>query len=417
MNMKSADSLLLIEHGGFRKGFLMDSLRRNGIELYLATNHLEDWVLRYIPAERVFHTDTYSSVRLLADIVTITEEHGLNFSGVGTFWEHNVTQAADLAAALDLPGAPPGAVRRSSSNKLLMRQYCRRAGIPTPRLQIVRGLETLPEVLRRFPTPAVIKPLFGVTSLGVMKIENQSDLATVASECQYTWSAAQPAYRNFPDVWLLEEYLPGIVVSVDGIVQAKRIHFAGVVEIGMGPEPHFVQCANWLPARITAAQTQSCFELAERIITALGLDNCGFHCELRLPAQGRPQLIEIAARLPGGLIPEAYLHAYGFDLAIAMANIWLGRPATLTRTNLSYITQKGVYGDRCAQVAGYDGLDAVNRIEGLWSLEIVTKPGELIVTCPDVPKPLYVYSIEASSAEERDTKERQVETTVKVRLS
>jgi hypothetical protein len=68
-------------------------------------------------------------------------------------------------------------------------------------------------------------------------------------------------------------------------------------------------------------------------------------------------------------------------------------------------------------VAGYDGLDAVNRIEGLWSLEIVTKPGELIVTCPDVPKPLYVYSIEASSAEERDTKERQVETTVKVRLS
>ena len=171
--------------------------------------------------------------------------------------------------------------------------------------------------------------MFGDDSFGVMKIDECSDIASVIGECRGSWSPSRAGFKNFPDVWLLEEYIPGTVVSVDGVIQNRRVQFAGLVEIGMGPEPHFTQCANWLPARIREQEAKACFVLTQRVIAALSLDQCGFHCELRLSPKGTPSLIEIAARLPGGLIPEAYSRAYGLDLASAMLDVWMGRPAIL----------------------------------------------------------------------------------------
>jgi len=259
-----------------------------------------------------------------------------------------------------------------------------------------------------------VKPIFGDDSLGVSKLDHGSDISNVISECRSTWSRHRDAFKNFPDVWLLEEYMPGRLVSVDGIIHDGRVQFAGLVEIGMEPEPHFTQSANWLPARVSSEGSSACFAFTQRVIAALEFDNCGFHCELRLGECDVPSLIEISARLPGGLIPEAYARAYGLDLAGSMLDIWMGRTAELRRTRQMFITQKGVFPNGNGVVTAVTGIEEARLIPGVWHASVITSPREPVVTYPHVPKPLYLYSVEASSAAEREARERQIERTVKV---
>ena len=112
--------------------------------------------------------------------------------------------------------------------------------------------------------------------------------------------------------------MSGPVVSVDGIVQNKKINTIGMVEFVMGPEPRFTQEANYIPARLDKETQSKCEAMAQKVIEALGFDNCGFHCEQRITPSG-PVLIEIAARLPGGPLQPGYKQAYGVDLTSLMA--------------------------------------------------------------------------------------------------
>jgi biotin carboxylase len=415
----AARKLLLVELGGQMKAFLLEKLIASGIELYLAAGDPEEWCHDYFTSDRIIHTDPYNSVQLLSDVLVYMELENCKFDAVGTFWEHAVTQTADLAAALGLPGISPGAARRSSANKLLMHQVCLQGGVKVPAQHVFRGLHTLHNHLSEVSLPAVIKPVFGDDSFGVMKIEcntGEEAIQAIIAECRKTWSPASPAYKNFRDVWLLQNFVEGKLISVDGIIKDGHIHFAGLVEIGMGPEPRFTQSANWLPPRISASQSGLCSEVATRAITCLGLDHCGFHCELRLPPIGKPVLIEIAGRLPGGLIPKAYELAYGLDLASAMADVWFGNTVDLRASLQAFVVQKGVFPEGGGVLESVDGFELVCQLYPDVRFHQVLKPGDNVVTYPNVPKPIYVYTAVAPSADGREELANQIEQTVKFKI-
>src|SRR3989344_1531413 len=103
MGQKS-QNFLLIEHGGSRKQFTLKTLEEKGLTVYLACTSMPEWLMEHIPMERIIVTDTYNSVKLIADVVCFFESNGINIHGVGTFYEHVVCQAADLASALKLTG-------------------------------------------------------------------------------------------------------------------------------------------------------------------------------------------------------------------------------------------------------------------------------------------------------------------------
>jgi biotin carboxylase len=86
----------------------------------------------------------------------------------------------------------------------------------------------------------------------------------------------------------------------------------GFAKFNMGELPVFVQESVRIPANYSEEVRKACFKTAEKIISALGLDNCAFHSEYRLTKNG-PILLEIAARPPGGNMTLAYKNAYGVD--------------------------------------------------------------------------------------------------------
>ena len=252
-------------------------------------------------------------------------------------------------------------------------------------------------------------------SFGVMKIEQDSDLTAVVEECTLTWSIDQESYKNFPDIWLVEKYLDGPVVSVDGIVVDGDARFAGIVEIEMGPEPRFTQIANHLPPQIDLQLQERCLRLVRDTIDALRLDTTPFHCELRLAATG-PALIEIGARLPGGTILKAYEEAYGVDLLRSAVALWVGQDVRIVRESNLHVIQKGVFPSRSGRLVGISGADEARQLRGVREVLQVTDVGDEVVTYPSTPVPIYYYEIVSESCDEARDLAKHVEDRVRFHI-
>lgn len=188
-----------------------------------------------------------------------------------------------------------------------------------------------------------------------------------------------------------------------------------MVEFVMGPEPRFTQEADYIPARLDKHTQRRCSEMAKSIIRALGFDNCGFHCELRISPQG-PVLIEIAARLPGGPLQLGYKQAYGINLTSLMADIWLGKKITLQPKINNYVLQKAVFPRNKGKIINISGVNEAEKIMGVWDFAQITTVDENITTYPDIPKPFYYYAISAKSLPELENISKKVEQTVKITI-
>jgi biotin carboxylase len=412
--MLNLPKLLLIEHGGQTKEFIFRKIIDQSLELYIACSQIPSWLQNYIHPQNIIKTDTYNSVILISDVSAFMVVHNISFTAIGTFWEHTVTQTADLVAAFDLIGISPGAARRSSSNKILMRRYCRQAGIRTPKISVLENIKHLPDALEKNSLPLVLKPIFGNNSYGVVKIDSTVDIESIVLLSQKTWSFVQEeAFKNFSGIYLLEEYVAGSVVTVDGIVQNNRIWIAGMIEVEMGPEPWFTQQANYLPPKLDFEIVELCYEMVRAIIRTLGFDNCGFHCELRITSEG-PVMMEIAARLPGGWILSAYEKAYGIDLVSKMLDVWLGVDININAAFTRHILQKGIFPSKIGQLKAVRGYEKVRNIKGLWHFVEVTKIGQDILTYPEVPQPIYFYAIEAESRQELEHLSKDLEAKITI---
>lgn len=413
-------NFLLIEHGGNRKQFTLDVLLEQDINIFVATSTVPEWLSEYISVDRIIQTDTYNSVRLLSDIVTYFESRHIHLDAIGTFFEHTVVQTADVARVLGLVGIDPGAARRSSSNKLLMRTTCRDAGIPTPRFSVIPELspEFLDNAVSAVGVPCVIKPIFGSESYGVVKIEEGYEPETIISEITgNTGAAKKEVFKNFTGAFLIEEYLPGPVISVDGIVADGKVHCVGIVEFIMGPEPRFTQEANFIPARLKAETASEAEAMATKIVTALGFDHTGFHCEMRLTPDRGPVLLEVAARLPGGPLQPGHLKATGINMTRELVNVWLGNPVHLTPSHTRHILQKAVFPRVEGTIKHIDIPADLRDHDALWDLTLLAQEGDAIVTYPNIPKPLYYYAVHATTPEDLEIVSAHIEMSIIITLN
>ena len=106
------------------------------------------------------------------------EHSGVRADGVLTFWENSVCEAARVAVALGLPGNPPQAVDAARS-KVRTRELSARLGLPTPKAQRVRSLDELFAAAADVGFPAVVKPEFGASAMGCVRVNSFDSLPGV----------------------------------------------------------------------------------------------------------------------------------------------------------------------------------------------------------------------------------------------
>jgi biotin carboxylase len=95
--------------------------------------------------------------------------------GITTFCELAVPLTARLAEHLGLPGNTPHAVD-TARNKHSARATMAAAKLPTPRNFLIESASQLADAAEMVSFPAVIKPVSGAASIGVIRVNNESEL-------------------------------------------------------------------------------------------------------------------------------------------------------------------------------------------------------------------------------------------------
>jgi phosphoribosylaminoimidazole carboxylase (NCAIR synthetase) len=216
--------------------------------------------------------------------------------------DDQATMAAALVSeALGLAGNTPDATY-ATINKYRMRHLMTEHDVPTPRYQVVSVDGDVAGAAREIDYPVVLKPLMMAASRGVIRANDEREFvdafARVASIVSAKGAPRDPQARAHV---LVEEYLPGWEIAVEGILTRGHLHVLAVFDKPDPLEgPYFPETIYTTPSRLPESERRAAVEATEATVRALGLRHGPVHAELRGHA-GRVRLVEIAARSIGGL--------------------------------------------------------------------------------------------------------------------
>ncbi|MEA2056536.1 MAG: ATP-grasp domain-containing protein [Patescibacteria group bacterium] len=422
-------NFLLVNWGTKDKQYTFKTLEKKKLNIFLATSKDHpSWVLDYIPKERLIYTNTYESDKLVVDVVNFMTEHQVKFDHIATFFEMNMLQTARLARYLNLSFLESEVVMRTSANKYLMRNFCRRNKIVQPNYALFRsekeGLEVMSKLSKNYTRSVVIKPVVSGHSYGVLKISGKGKKRYEASFKQKLKFAHQQLnsnfdewmkYNRFSQYFLIEEFVSGEMVSVDGLVVNNKIHFSSVTDFKISQPPLFLQIETYIPSHLSNDSKKSIKKEAEKIIKTLGVDTVGFHCEFKV-FKGEVFLIEFAARLPGGQMLEAYKQAYDIDLADLYLDCLMGKKLPTNKYSIKkYVLQESIPLSHEGKVKSVKGLNIFSRDKNLLLFSSVPV-GKLIKKYGEIFEPLLYYQAKATSKQELKQLQEMVKKKVKVEI-
>lgn len=415
MNKRQGKNLLLVDlEEGLLDLLIVQKFLSKGVNIFLAQERCPSYIRKILPKKYFIKTNPFDTRSLVTDVMSFINTNGIWFDGIGTFSENAVPATSVLTQMLGLKGINPGMAFRSSNFKLSMREFCRLGKIDMPHFVFVDTLteRTLKKAIAQIGGPAVIKPVSGYSSASVYKIDGKDKLCDIIRNIKTSYKVNKDGIlKNSNNKYLVESYIEGIQISVDGIIADNKVQFAGIVETEVSSPPNFTAYANYFPPRISSTQYNASLKYCKKILQSLEFNNCAFHCELKLK-RNKPFLIEIACRPPGGRILEGYKLAFGIDFMEALLDLWLGNTVSLEKKRSRYVNQSGIFSEKGGELTSIRGIGKLRKMQGLHEITRVLNAGDEIITYPNTPVPVYYFSVEASSIQELENKIKLIKQTV-----
>jgi biotin carboxylase len=216
-----------------------------------------------------------------------------------------VPVVAAVAEALGLPGIGAETAHRMT-HKVAMRRTLAEAGLPQPRFAAARTLHEAHAAADAVGFPAVLKPTDSGGQRGVFLLESFDDV----ERHLHAALAESPTQEA-----ILESYeegleLNGLVIARSGEVElltlSDRLRPPGV---GFG--------VGWIhvyPSTLYGDTLAEAERVAVQAVRALGLRDGIAFPQLIAEEPGRVNVVEVAARIPGGQMSDLAAHAVGVDL-------------------------------------------------------------------------------------------------------
>lgn len=226
--------------------------------------------------------------------------------GILALGDRPIETAALTARALGISYNSPESVGNCRS-KLRQREVLRDAGLPVPEFFSFRLKEDLAKVLPRVKFPCVVKPHRLFASTGVIRTNNAKEFAAAVERVAELLASPEIKVMREPemDCLLVERYLPGGEVAIEGLLTRGRLRVLAVFDKPDPLEgPYFEETIYVTPSRLPALALASLRALLEKAVGALGLTHGPLHAEFRINEDG-PWVIEVAPRPIGGLCSRA----------------------------------------------------------------------------------------------------------------
>jgi biotin carboxylase len=212
---------------------------------------------------------------------------------------------AAVAERLGLPGIGTETAHLMT-HKVAMRTRLADAGVPQPRYAAVRSIHEAHAALETVGLPAVLKPADSGGQRGVFQIASADDLDAHV----HAALAESPTEEA-----LLESYHEGLELNGLAIVRDGRVTPLTLSDRLRPPGIGFgVGWIHVYPSRRFADPLAAAEQAVVATVHALGLKNGIAFPQLIVADDGRPYMIECAARIPGGQMADLAWHAVGVDL-------------------------------------------------------------------------------------------------------
>jgi carnosine synthase len=318
----------VVEPGYITKRFLYVRASALGVKLVLIGDDA-GWARTLVHegvAERFLDADTSgppdAGARAILDALG---DEADRLDGIFTLWEDAVPATARVAEALGLPGLSSAAADGARS-KLRTLEASRDAGLPTPRFMAIPSAASLPAAAEHVGFPAVIKPVFGAEALGCLRVDDLPALEEGYARVSALINPELNAIFHQGEDLMLEEYLDGPEFDVDMVLSEGECVFSAISENWPTEEPYFVETGMHLPSSHPAERQEAMADLCIRTAFALGFRDGVLHAEAKDTSKG-PRLLEMNARLAGGIIEELQRIVTGVSLVEQQVLLAVGMPA------------------------------------------------------------------------------------------
>jgi len=297
--------------------------------------------------------------------------------------------AAYVARSLGILHNHPAGVE-ACRNKLRTREVLRDAGLPVPAFRSV-ALHPSPEpALLGIAFPCVLKPLSLSASQGVLRVNNRDEFLAGTIRLKHLLESPEIRATHEPglDRMLVESYLPGREVAVEGLVTEGEPRILAIFDKPDPLEgPYFEETIYVTPSRLAAKEQHAIQESFLDSVRALGLTHGPVHAEFRLNDDG-VWPVELAPRPIGGLCAQALrfkipdtteligLEELLLRHALHLPGSRAERESAASGVMMIPVPESGI-------LEKVEGEEDAKRVAGITSLEITARLHDYVAAWPE----------------------------------
>jgi biotin carboxylase len=314
------------------------------------------------------------NVDAAVDIIVALNDR-LSLDAVLAVDDQGVAVAAAASARLGLAHNPVDAVA-ATRDKAVLRARLAAAAVAQPNYGLVAPGQSVAAAAAQVGYPCVVKPVSRSGSQGVIRVDDDVQAVAAVDRVRAIVGPLEPV--------LVEGFVVGAEVAVEGLLVAGALQVLAVFDKPNSLDgPFFEETIYVTPSRQPALVQASLAATVASAAAALGLREGPVHAELRVGADGRPVVIEVAARSIGGLCSRALRFGPGISLeevivrhAVGAGFDGLRREAQASGVMMLPIRAAGVL----EKVSGQAEALAVDGVVGL---EISIPAGRPVVPLPE----------------------------------
>ena len=405
--------LVLLSRTSYRAEAFVGAARRLDVDITVGSNHRQ--ALANLAPGGALTLGLEDIDRSVTAIVRFASDYPL--AAIVAAEDDFVPVAAAASETLGLTHHPPEAVR-AARNKAVMRRRLAAAGFPSPWFHVASVEDDAEAVAARARYPCVLKPLALSASRGVIRADTPEEFGRAWSRIRGILEQPDAVTRSGHGVAeiLIEAYMPGCEVAVEGIVVGGELRTLAVLDKPDPMEgPFFEETILLLPPRLSDKVQREIVSCVQRSVAILGLDDGPIHAELRVDGE-RASLLEIAPRSIGGRCstilrfePEATLEELILRHAFGMSIHEYSRAPGAAGVMMLPIPDNGV-------LLEVSGSSAALEIPGIEGLEITIPVGQKVVPLPEGNRYLGFLFARAATPEQVETALRAAYAKVDVKI-
>jgi S-sulfo-L-cysteine synthase (3-phospho-L-serine-dependent) len=285
--------------------------------------------------------------------------------------EYYLEAAAMLASKYGLFGNSLQSVQ-TCRNKVLTRSILAKHNFLQPRYAVVDNVEQCATTACIVGLPCVVKPPDDSGSNNVVLCRTQQEVldATIKILQLSRNSRGQDILHSV----LIEEYQSEPEYSVEMFTWCGKSYCLGITQKTISGTPYFIESRHVFPALLSKHVENEIILTVEQALRRVGLSIGPSHTEVKWTSEGC-SIIEVNARLGGGMIPELIRLVTGVNVMEEYIKCLMGFPPNLDLRYTGYAGIQFFMSNQNGTVNQINGAELASKLPGVKDVKINCSSG------------------------------------------